>query len=82
MILLRSLLEISDTYKPGDVWTVERSGRFGGMNRSKVIRYFDEENDARDFAAGKIKGPKSGRAEPKDVKQKNEPVQKYDVRPK
>lgn len=52
------------------------------MNRSKVIRYFDDEKSARLFAAGEIEGPKSGRPEPKDVVQKFEPKQKYDVRPK
>lgn len=82
MIRLRSLLEVSDEFKPGQVWQVDRSGRFGGMNRSKVIRYFDDEKSARLFAAGEIEGPKSGRPEPKDVVQKFEPKQKYDVRPK
>lgn len=78
MISLRALLE---EYEPGEVWQVGRSGRFGAMNRSKVIRYFDERDHARKFAAGEISGPHSGRPEPKDVSQKIEPKQKYDVRP-
>lgn len=79
MISLRALLE---EFEPGEVWRVQRSGRFGAMNQSKVVRYFDDQKEARLFAAGEIAGPPSGRPEPKDVIQKIEPKQKYDVRPK
>lgn len=66
--------------KSKSVWRVQDSGRFGARNTQGQIRYFWDEDKARDFAAGKIKGPKIGRPKPKQKPEKAKAKEKYDIR--
>lgn len=66
--------------KDESVWRVQDSGRFGARNTQGQIRYFWDEKKARDFASGKIKGPRIGRPEPKEKPEKAKAKEKYDIR--
>jgi len=89
MIRLRSLLEYDnrEEEQPNrderSTWRVERDGKragYGAKNSAGQIRYFEDEEHARKFASGEIKGPVKGRPEHKLRKEKPEAKQKYDVR--
>jgi hypothetical protein len=90
MIRLRDLLEY-DNREPEEqpnrdersTWRVERDGKregYGAKNSRGDIRYFEDEANARKFAAGEIEGPHPGRPEPKQPPEKAKAKEKYDIR--
>jgi len=90
MIRLRSLFEYDNRESEEQpnrdersTWRVERDGKRGGYgakNSRGDIRYFEDEADARKFAAGEIEGPHPGRPEHKQRVIKAKPKDKYDIR--
>lgn len=90
MIRLRDLLEYEnrgEEHQPErdsrSTWRIERDGKrlgYGAKNSMGQIRYFKDEDKAREFASGKIKGPNPGRPEEKEIPEKPKAKEKYDIR--
>jgi hypothetical protein len=62
-----------------DTWRVDSEDSsvlsFGARNSIDQVRYFDNEDDARKFASGEIKGPHPGRPPPPQIANRKKPVQ-------